>query len=474
MNRQETQLNTGYSARMKASFGLFLGMITFVVISIIPMGVNAQTSDEEGVFGDRITLEQAFEMAMRQNHAIRIERLSAELARNNVTWGNAGRLPTIDIAGSAELSRNNTDLELANFGNPSAGNTRISVDGAESRLYQAGLNLSYTLFDGFSGRYRYRQLQQFDRVAQLATRVVVEQTLFDVAQSFLALLEAEEQLAIEQENLSVSQARVEFTRDAKAFGSARNLDVLNAEVNAGNDRIRVEQAQNRVNEARRNLLFLMGMDAHLSETFPKPTFDYTTAVGLEADPLLQAALTQNVRVELAESEVNVAELQQRLETTGRFPRISLQSRYGWLKQENDANQLLSLEQVGFTASVNLRYTLFDGFNTRRSIQNAAIQKRSREENRIQVLRRVETDVLNAWAGFETQTRALNIAEETVEVARLQFKQAQEANRLGQLSSIDLRDTQLSLLTARLQHTQLRNNLRLREIELLLLSGGMGY
>jgi len=51
---------------------------------------------------------------------------------------------------------------------------------------------------------------------------------------------------------------------------------------------------------------------------------------------------------------------------------------------------------------------------------------------------------------------------------------QEANRLGQLSSIDLRDTQLSLLTARLQHTQLRNNLRLREIELLLLSGGMGY
>ena len=461
----------------KKWFGvLSFGWLMIFCFQLSANEVNAQSmqSELDPVLNATLTLEEAFEITLQQNHAIRIERMTAEQARNNVTLGNAGRLPVLEVTGGAELTRDNTDLELANFDNPNAGNTSISVDGAQSRTYQAGVNLRYTLFDGFSGRYRYRQLQQFDKTAQLGTRVVIEQTLFDVAQSFVALLEAEEQLMIQRENLEISELRVQRTRDAREFGTARQLDIQNAEVNAGNDRIRVEQALNRRNEAWRNLRFLMGMEDVQSDDSPELVYDYITDTNLELEELLHSALNQNVRIELSLAEVNLAEIQQRLEAGNRFPEISLQGRYGWLQQENDANQLRSLEQNGFTASVNLRYTLFDGFNTRRAVQNAAIERRSREENRIQVMRSVETDLLNTWASFTTQQRALDIAAATVEAAELQFEQAEEARRQGQLSSIELRDTQLSLLSARLQKNQIQNDLRLREIELLILSGGLGY
>ncbi len=464
--------NTGFDLLKKTVFH-FSGCLLITVFLLTFVQDSVAQSDQPDIQGT-LTLEEAFEIALQQNHAIRIERLTADQARNNVTQGNAGRLPVLDLTGSAELSRDNTELELANFDDPEAGNTRISVDGAQTRNYQAGVNLRYTLFDGFSGRFRYRQLQQFDKTAQLGTRVVIEQTMFDVARSFLALLEAEEQLSIERENLEISELRLQRTQDAREFGTARQLDIRNAEVNVGNDQIRVEQAQNRRQEAWRNLRFLMGMEDVRSEELPGLVYDYATETELQADALLQSALTQNVRIALSESEVNLAEIQQRLEAGNRFPEISLQGRYGWLQQENDANQLRSLEQTGFTASVNLRYTLFDGFNTRRSVQNAAIERRSREENRVQVMRSVETDILNAYSSFATQQRNLEIAGATVEAAELQFEQAQEARRQGQLSSIELRDTQLSLLSARLQQSQIENDLRLREIELLILSGGLGF
>jgi len=460
----------------RKSNALLAVIFLWMHLSLIPVFAQEAIQPERTLqAGELLTLEDAFERALHFNHSIVMERLRAEQARNNVSRGNAGQLPTIDVTAGAEYSRNNTDLELANFSNAGAGNTVISVEGAESRLYQAGINLNYTLFDGFSGRYRYRQFQQLDRIAQLGIRFTVEQTLYDVAQRYFSIIEAQEMLEIEQDNLKTSELRVQLTRDAQQFGRGRQIDVLNAEVNAGQDSIRVEQAENRLLETWRSLFFLMGMDAskNLNEHLPEISHTYDEPAAPEIDVLLQLALHQNVSIALAESELTLAELTQRLQATGRFPRFSIQGRYGWLQQENDANQLRSLEQTGLTASVNVRYNLFDGFNTRRSVQNAAIERKSRDENKRMIMRKVETDVLNAWSGFQTQLRALTIAQQTVRVAELQFEQAQEASKIGQISGIELRDAQLTLLSTQLSLTQIKNDLRLREMELLLLSGNFG-
>lgn len=467
----------------KLCFGLLLAYFVLFFWGMGPVPVTALPADSGAglkttladtlASGEMLTLEQAFERALEHNHAIRIERLRADQARNDISRGNAGQVPVIELSGSAELSRSDTDLELANFGDPAAGNTAISVNGAESRTFQAGVNLRYTLFDGFSGRYRFRQLQQLGSLAELSTRITIEQTLFEVAQRYFQVLQAREQLDIQRENLRTSELRLAFTRDARQFGTARQLDVLNAEVNAGNDQIRVEEAENALHQAMRALQLLIGMDISRDGNHMPALHDgYEPDAGLVLESLLQSALERNVRVMLSQTEISLAEVERQLAGTGRFPELSLQGRYGWLNQENDANQLRSLEQTGFTASVNLRYLLFDGFTTRRTIENAAIERRSREENRIQVLRSVETDVLNSWSALQTQQRALRLAEQTVTAAERQFQEAEEAARQGRITVIELRDAQLTLLEARLQQTRIRQALRLREIELLLISGMM--
>ena len=143
----------------------------------------------------QLTLQEAFERALMNNHSIEIERIEGDKAANLAIPGNAGLLPSLDLIGGGELSLQDADLEIADFNEEGGRDIRqISVDGAESRTYNASVQLSYTLFDGFRGRYRYEQLKTQNSAAQLSTRITIENTLLEVADAYLALLRAEENL----------------------------------------------------------------------------------------------------------------------------------------------------------------------------------------------------------------------------------------------------------------------------------------
>ncbi|MCH8557324.1 MAG: TolC family protein [Balneolia bacterium] len=418
--------------------------------------------------GETLTLEQAFERALQNNHAIRIERFEQEQSSNSVFRGNAGQLPVLSLSGSAELSRNDVEIELADFESNGADPRRISVDGAESRTLSAGVEMSYTIFDGFSGRYRYRQLQAQDRLTRLSVRMTIESTLLEVAEAYFGVLQAEEELRIVSENLDLSELRLQTTREALQFGNARRLDVLNAEVNLNNDRISVEQAENGLQQANRALLFALGME--FSDGEPVLTDDFTVQDEMPLDELLQSALTNNAMVKLADEEISLAEIQRRLEGTGRFPSLTASARYGYVRQDNDAGNFTYLEELGYTAMLSLRYDIFDGGVTRRSVQNARIAEKSREENKQMMLKQVEKDLLNAFSDFQTQLRQLDIANLNVETAELNFEDAEESVRVGTISSIELREAQINLQNARLTQNELRYGLKQQEMILLLLSG----
>ncbi len=414
-----------------------------------------------------LTLEDALAVALENNHEIRIQDFARQVSRNSVFRGNAGQLPTLDLVGSAEFARDNSELELADFENE-GGSDRISVDGAESLTLSAGVELNYTIFDGFSGRFRYRRLQAEDRITQLSTQVVIEQTLVGVAAAYFNVLEQEERLSITEDNLAISETRLETLREAQRFGNARRVDVLTAEVNVNADKISLEDARNRVAEAYRELLFLLGMDPQDSR--PELNDGFSTSDELSLDTILSDALTGNSRILLAGGEKELAATDRRLEGSSRYPSLTARARYGYLRQENDAGVLRSLEETGYTATLNLRFNLYNGGRTSRAIQNARINERSREENKLMIRKEVEKEILNRFGDFETSRRQLEISELNVETAELNLEAALEANRAGQITSTELREAQLNLLEARLQQNELSYLLKLQELELLVLSG----
>jgi len=416
----------------------------------------------------QLSLQDAFELALENNHAIKIERIEREQAANNLFRGNAGLLPTLDIVGSAEFSLEDANLEIADFNESPPRIDRINVDQSESRSYNAALQLNYTLFDGFRGRYLYRQLEAQDRSAQIAEQISIESTLLDVAGAYLELLRRSENVEILEENLAVSKDRKERIKEDRRLGQATKLQLLNAEVNYNADVIELSAAKVERDAAVRDLLFLIGADEMGEEIEPSDRIEVNE--NLNSEEIQSSALQQNATLLLAEEQTKQAELGRNIATADRYPSISLSSSYGYFRQEQEASNLQLIETQGITAGITLRYNLFSGRQRSRAIQNADLDIRSSREQKRSVQNEVSKEVANAFSRYSNALQQLQLSEINVETADRNFENSREAFLQGQITSIELRDAQINLLNENLRLNDLRYGAKESELVLLVLSG----
>src|SRR6056297_424149 len=436
----------------------FLIMIP-IVFALAPVTAAAQ---------QQITLQQAFEIAVENNHDIRVQMIRREQSENSVCRGGAGQLPTLGIIGDAEYSRNDADLEIANFENNGPPEIEsISIDDSETRVYNAALQLNYTLFDGFRGQYRFQQLQSQNEATKLSTRISIENTLLNVADAYLAVLSEQENVDILSQNLEVSENRLDRIREDRRTGSAMELDLLNAEVNYNADLIELSAAEVELEAAKRSLLFQLGIDGELDV---EPTTRFQTNRNLELQQLLNSAMNQNAVILLSEEQKQSAELNQRLSGSSRYPSVSLRGSYGYFRQEIDASNLPKLETLGFTAGVTFRYNIFNGRQIKREIENRQLDVRSSEIQLQSIQQEVETEVQNVYARYRNTLRQLDLADINVETAQRNFDNSNEAFRLGQISSIELREAQVNLLNEMLRRNNLSFAAKQLELSLMVLSG----
>lgn len=439
-----------------------------ILFSIVIAGI-VMTQPDQVMAQRQITLQEAFESALMHNHAIEIERVEELKAENLAIPGNAGLLPSLDLIGGGEFSLQDADLEIADFnsegGEPDV--RKINVNGAESRTYNASVQLSYTLFDGFRGQYRYEQLKKQNYAANLSTRIKIENTLLEVADAYLALLRAEENLGIREDNLAISEDRLERIREDRRVGTATELNVLNGEVNYNADKIELSSAGVERDNAVRNLLYLMGQE--LGDDV-EARDSIVLNESLNPDELLRLSMAQNSALLLAEELTAIAELNKSIAGADRFPTISLSGSYGYFRQEIDASNLPLRETTGFTGAVTFRYNIFSGLSRKRSIDNAKLDVKSSREQVMNVEKEISKEVLNSYERHANTLRQLELTRLNVQTAERNFENSREAFRLGQISSIELREAQLNLLNENLRLNNLTYLAKQNELVLMVLSG----
>ncbi len=440
---------------------IFRFTLIAVLLVLVTLPVTAQ---------QQITLQEAFEIALENNHAIAVERIERQQAANNLFRGNAGLLPTLDLVGSAELSIDDANLEIADFDETPPRISSISVDQSESRTYNAAVQLNYTLFDGFRGRYIYRQLQSQDRSAELSQKITIENTLLDVADAYLELLRQAERVELQEQNLAISEDRLERVREDRRLGTATELDFLNAEVNFNADVIELSTARVEREAAVRNLIFLLGSDQFEDDL--RPADEVEVNHDLDRELMLQNALNSNSAIMLAEEQMKRAEFGRNIASADRYPRISLSSSYGYFRQEQDASNLPLIETRGITGGITLRYSIFSGGQRNRAIQNADLDIRSSREQKQSIQSEVHKEVTNAFSRYANALQQLQLSELNTKTAERNFENSQDAFSRGQITSIELREAQLNLLNENLRKNDLRYRAKQSELLLLVLSGSL--
>src|SRR4051812_27258039 len=76
-------------------------MKKFLFVIILLCGVQIVFAQE------KLSLQQAIEIGLKNNYSIIISKNDLDISKNNVSWGNAGALPALDLS----LTQNNSIID---------------------------------------------------------------------------------------------------------------------------------------------------------------------------------------------------------------------------------------------------------------------------------------------------------------------------------------------------------------------------
>jgi outer membrane protein TolC len=136
------------------------------------------------------------------------------------------------------------------------------------------------------------------------------------------------------------------------------------------------------------------------------------------------------------------------------------------------NQTLTGNSYGAYANLSLRWTLFNGGQIRRSVENARINEKIGLLSIDQLKLSLEYDLLSTYDLYNLRRQLVAITVEKMKAAQLNLTLANERYKNGALSAIDLRIVQENYRNAALEKYLALYSVLAAQANLIRLTGGM--
>jgi outer membrane protein len=412
---------------------------------------------------DTLSLDAAIRLALANEHGIRIARNDAAIADAQATVGNAGLLPRIDATGRGTYSNQDTKLDFAE------GITDVERNDVVNTAFSGQLGLAYTIFNGMGNFATLERSRSLADLADLRLRAQVEGTLSQVIALYYAIAALDQDVAITQRILDISNDRFARQEGKAVLGGVGRLDVLNAEVDLQADSSAHILALQRRDRTARDLNVLMGLPPD-SPVLVASRITY--ASDLEQEQLVAEALRGNVQLASATAQVRAAEVDERVASSLRWPRLDLNANYGISDQRNGVGLVLGTYTQGLNGGLTLSVPLFDGGRINTQVEQARLRAESAQLAEEQARIQVERDVRNAYTTWRAQREVLRIQKDAVRTATLNFERTRELFQSGQLTGLQFRQAQLDLANAERQAVVAGFDAKVAELTLLRASGGL--
>ena len=412
-----------------------------------------------------MNLQECLRIGLENNYDLRIVRNEELISDNNVTLGNAGFLPEVSLNSGYNLRNSNSDQF------PAGGEDLIESRNSNTQTLDAGLNLNWTLFEGFRIQTNYQRLKEMQTIGELNTRLAVEDFIASLTAEYYNYVQQQIRLSNLQYAVSLSKERLRIVEARYQVGSLSQLDLQQAKVYFNTDSSLLIQHYETLNSSRIRLNELMGGDVEQNFLAKDTTILFDTS--LLKEELFEQAIHHNTALLLSGKNKVLSELDLKSLRSRNYPYLRLNGGYGFTHYNYNTGTLDRQRTWGPNVGLTLGYTIFDGFNRRREQKNAEITVQNRELQFERNKLALESDFANIWMAYQINTELTNLELESLENAKLNYEIAMERYKIGDLSGLELREAQNSLLEAEQRLLTAQYRTKLYEISLLQLSGKVG-
>ncbi len=413
-----------------------------------------------------INLKQLIETGLEQNFRLRMVRNEQKITDNNATPGNAGYLPTVDLNTTLGGTEGNNSQFPQDENSPV-----IRQSGVSNQNLSAGVNLNWTVFDGFNIQAKYSGLKELQQIGELKTRMNIETFVSDLTAEYYNFIQQCIRLKNLQSAVKLSKERLRIVEARYTIGNLSRLDLQQARVDFNTDSSKLIRQHEVLFASKVRINQLVGEET-VDKDIAVPDQKINFNALLNKETLWNNVLEKNIYLLTAAREKNLKVLDLQAARSTNYPYLRLNAGYGYTSNIYEYGTYKKQNNLGFNYGITLGFNLFDGFNRSRKQRNAQIEINNQELVIAELKLSLKSDFSNFWMAYLNNMELTNLEQENVSHASENYEIAIERYKLGDLSGIELREAQNSLLEAEERLVQAQYLTKLCEISLLEISGGI--
>lgn len=466
-------------AKLLLSTFLLANTITFAQSSAVSGSGERSTST-----GDKITLQEAIDFALKNNLSIKQNNLQVEQGLNTLEQSKWARYPSLNAGTNFNVF---TGRNINPFTNGIITNT-VGSNGF-------GLNSAVTIFDGYQTRNGIALNQLNLEASRLDLQAMKNQITLNIVVGYLNVLSQQDLLAVAQRQMEVTQTQLERTQKLVNAGSLPETNLFDIKAQLANDEVSVVNAENAIVSAKLTLKQLMNAATDrdievVRVEVPNPSIQpypnssaqvYEIAQSFLADvqaadmrvkasqkgvdiakglkmPVISATANINSNYTTAAENVNVT--QRIVETEAgyvnvagtRYPVFAFVPTSSTTSEKiNYFRQLTGNANNSFGVSV--RVPIFNGYNTKFRLTNAQINQKQSEVQAENVRLRLRQDIDQAYVNLSNSAKRYSALGNQVKALEESFRAAESRFNVGSLNALDYSISKTNLDRARINQIQ---------------------
>ena len=419
------------------------GMIPLFLFAFIPTHAQKQW-----------TMQECIDYAMQNNITLQKARLSQQSAVEDVKGSKGALLPTVSASANQSLGYR----PWQDTGSTTVTNGMVNTKVDKTYLNGSyGVNAQWTVWNGNKNTNNVKLNKLSGQQAELQVAETANSIQERIAQLYVQILYLDESIKVSKASLETSQKNEERGKEMVEVGKMSKADLAQLTAQHASDEYNVVDAQAQMANYKlqlKQLLELTG-EEEFDVVIPQTTDDQALAEIPALQNVYQQALLSRPEIESSKLAIESSDLNVKIAKAGWLPSLSLSGSFSTSTNSLSSNGWSNQMKTNFStqAGLTLSVPLFDGRQTRTSVNKAKIQRQQAQLDLQDQQKTLYQTIEGYWLDANTNQQRFRAAQTTVESEQQSYDLLAEKFNLGLTNIIELMNGKDKLLSAQQNRLQ---------------------
>ena len=439
--------------------------VILAVMLLFPFAVDAQYKDKKAVEDAPkteaeillesvtaaekpvvITLEQALQIALSENVAVKVADLEIKRTEYAKKGAYAALFPQIDLSASYQRTIKKQKMYMNMGGAP------MEIEVGMFNTINAGATAALPLVNA--------QLWQSLKLSAIDVELAVEKArssrldmVTQVKNAYFGILFAKEALNVYEQVYNNAMANLKETQMKYDAQKVSEFELIRAKTTVANSIPNVYNAESSVELALWQLKAVLGVDLDMKIDIAGKLDDYSQQMLYDIHQHDDATLDKNTTMKQLAYQVEQLAQNIKLQKYACIPSLAASFNFSYISMANDVSFKEFPWSPYSTAGISLSIPIFAGGKRHQAIRQAKNQYQQVQLQVDNTERQLKIAIRQNLNTMETNMKSYYAAQEAVASAQKAYDIAEAAYKVGRSTLIELNDAQLALTQSQLAQSQ---------------------